>query len=173
MAILFRGYREKGLYKNFNKHKELVCSGMGTESVEEFKNSFQGVIEGLVGKREEERVGGSEGGGEEKVRSVKSSKTDSESHSSDESGSESSDNSSSPANNTPSESHMTTVVAKATEASQLANQITELAVYDPPYPERTLPATLALFIDIAKMKERLHVAQLLQEVGYVTSCDLT
>ena len=231
--MVARGYREKGLYKSFNRQKEMVCTGMETGRFEEFRSSFEDMIEGLVrgegvrvvesgdGARSEDvRVvesgdgarsegvrmveggdgarsegvrmveggdgarsegvrmveGGEgarsegvrvvEGGDGDKVRSEKSSKTDSESQSSEGSVSDSSDDSSSSTNQNPAESHMT--VAEATEAARLANQISELDVYDPSFPETTGLCTLSLFCEIVRMKERLLVAQLLQEVGHVT-----
>jgi hypothetical protein len=98
------------------------------------------------------------------MRSEKSSKTDSESQSSEDSGSESSDDSSSSTNHNPPDCHVTKMVAKVTtEAVQLANQIADLEVYDPAYPEMTLSAALSLFCSIMRMKDRLHEAQLLQE----------
>ena len=144
---------------------------METGPLEQFRTAFQDMVEGLVGgKRGEGREGGSDSG-REGVRSEKSSKTDSESQSSDDSGSESSDDSSPSTNQNPAESHMTKVVVKATEAAQLANQIADLEVYDPGYKEVVLHTTLSLFCEIVTVKDRLHEAQLLQEVGHVMSHD--
>jgi hypothetical protein len=58
---------------------------------------------------------------------------------------------------------MTQAVVKTTEAARLGNQIADLEVYDPGYPELALPAALSLFCEIERMRDRLHVAQLLRE----------
>ena len=152
---------------------------METRLFEEFQIAFQKMIDVLVGRGKGEGEGkerGSESGREEegeRVRSEKSSKTDSESQSSDDSGSDSSDDSSPSTNHNPTEDHVTKMVVEATtEAAQLANQIADLEVYDPGYPEVTLAATLSLFCGIVEMKDRLHEAQLLQEVGHVIQHDV-
>ena len=143
---------------------------MKTGPFDEFRTAFQGMIDGLVGGGKGE---GCEGENGERVRSGKSSKTDSESQSSEDSGSESSDDSSSSTNHNPPDCHVTKMVAKVTtEAVQLANQIADLEVYDPAYPEMTLSANLSLFCSIMTMKDRLHEAQLLQEVGHVIQHDV-
>ena len=157
---------------------------METGPFDEFRAAFQGVVDGLVGggkgeegkgKGEEGKGEGEEGKGEGeegRVRSEKSSKTDSSSQSSEDSASDSSDDSSSSTNQNPPDSHMTNTVVKdtVTEAAQLANQITDLEIYDPVYPEMTLCVTLSLFSSIVRMKDRLHEAQLLLEVSHVTQC---
>ena len=159
---------------------------METRSFEEFGNSFQNVIKTLV-CGEEEREGGEEsvlmeeggGGGEEGGRGdgeegrvenkERCSKTDSESHSSEDSAeSDSSDDSSPSTNQNTTESHVTKSVDMTTEAARLAAKISGLDEYDPPYPELALTATLHLFYDIVRMKDRLEVARLLQEVCYCT-----
>ena len=167
MTDICRGYREKGLYKNFNKHRELMCSGMEPGILQEFKSSFQAIIDSLVKEEKGESSGGKmEGDGEGKERN---SKTDSESQSSEDSSEDSSDDSLLPStnHNTISDSHVIKPVVKATttDAVRLANQITELDVYDPPYNEHAMDAILNLFCDIVRMKDRLHIAQLFREVS--------
>lgn len=186
------------MYRNLNKHKSVVCTGMTSRHFDEFRDTFHTMVDGLLEegrdeeeeedkemkKKAEERREGEEDEEEEKEeeggrrrrseKSSKSSKTDSESHSSDDSGSDSSDDSALSTNQIPSNSHVTKMVSKATtEARRLANQISELEVYDPSYREVTHQSILHLFSEIVNMKDRLHEAQLLQEVGHVISGDMS
>ena len=51
-----------------------------------------------------------------------------------------------------------------TEAVRLANQITDLETYDPPYPELVQTAAALLWEQLLWMRERLQTARLMQEV---------
>ena len=100
-------------------------------------------------RREEEEEGGGGGGEEKAVR------TDSES--SDESTESDSSSDSPSANQEDDKGHMT-------EAVRLANQITDLEMYDPPYPELAQTAAALLWEQLMWMRERLQTARLMQEV---------
>ena len=109
-----------------------------------------------------------EGVGGERERSEKSSKTDSESQSSEDDSS-SSDDSSPSTNHNPTSGHMTKPVAEEEEEAEsvrLAAGIAELAVYDPSYPELALTTALDILSEIVSMRDRLHVARLIQQVSH-------
>ena len=164
-----------GVINNLLKKEEKGDEGeAGVKSEKgESGEEGEGGGEGAEGEGMEEG-GGGEGEVEEseakKRRSEKSSKTDSESQSSDESTESDSSEDSLPVTNQngggggESES-LVIKAAEATEAARLANEMAELEVYDPPYPELAMQATLHLFCEVMRMKDRLQVAQLLQDVS--------
>lgn len=147
--------------------------GGGRGSDEGGKESEDGGDEGGKGEEEEEKMeddkhvhekmegvdpvrsDGEEGGGGGGRGEEKSARTDSES--SDESTESDSSSDSPSANQEDDKGHMT-------EAIQLANQITELETYDPPYPELAQTAAARLYEELLWMRERLQTARLMQEV---------